>query len=375
MSPPPLSIIRSSESNNILFEGKCKGESRNLTSIEGKINQSVILQPEHLSSISNRNTSFHHSQLGLTSTSFLARGNTVFSCTNAAFKPHKQLCNGENRQGIDNMTVPIINTNTGTLQCCDNEQNKSSLIATIGIKNISYTLSNDSPMSNPHQNPPRAVQINKPSNQQTHLDALKTPNTVSYRHRESNQNFSHQHRRRPVYQRGNTDPQFMENNDSASQRQDKKNSCHPAVPIACSSVGSSANATSPVLTYSHKQVTESVGLSSPLKNVPTATTTIRPSSCVYLRPEQNIPDVFVASRRSTTFKPIVEASKVENNKGEIRRESHLEENINSHHIQNSSFNVHGAKNKSCAKLELPNNNNDASISRDDIVVTMRSVNV
>ena len=70
--------------------------------------------------------------------------------------------------------------------------------------------------------------------------------------------------------------------------------------------------------------------------------------CVYLRPEQNIPDVF-----STAFKPINEnnLSKVDDDDDDDDRKN-------------------GESNP-----DRDSGSGEQTISRDDIVVTMRSVNV
>ena len=70
-------------------------------------------------------------------------------------------------------------------------------------------------------------------------------------------------------------------------------------------------------------------------------------SCVYLRPEQNIPEVF-ANPGSSVFKPIDEV--LDGNNSDV----------------NDNNDLAGNSNRS---------ENTGAISRDDIVVTMRSVNV
>ena len=71
--------------------------------------------------------------------------------------------------------------------------------------------------------------------------------------------------------------------------------------------------------------------------------------CVYLRPEQNIPDVF-----STAFKPINESSLCKADDDDDNDSDHANEDLSSAEKTGSG---------------------EQTISRDDIVVTMRSVNV
>ena len=342
-----------------------------MTSIEKGINHTIILQPKNLSLADNYKRSFHHSHSALATTSFQLKGPTSLSFTNVAFKPNNHLRNVENMEIIKKHEVPVDNMNIGPKSHEKNQQNKSFLTAkTTNTKPSAFSPSLKSPLKITKVNPPRDTLTDKATNQQIHHEGFKAFNYNSHNTKEGNQNFSHLHRRRPVYQRGNTEAQFVEKIKPIPQEQAKENSHFSSVPTACSTLGSSARTSSSIATIA----SESTSASSLVKNGHMSMTTVRPSGCVYLRPEQNIPEVFVASRRSTTFKPIVEAAKIESGKGEMASKLHLKEDGHSQHMNNSCENVNTVGNTNRAKLELPINNN-ALISRDDIVVTMRSVNV
>ena len=82
------------------------------------------------------------------------------------------------------------------------------------------------------------------------------------------------------------------------------------------------------------------------ENIPGSSSISGSGSCVYLRPEQNIPEVF-ANPGNSVFKPIDE---VDGNNSDV----------------NDNNDLAGNSNRS---------ETTGAISRDDIVVTMRSVNV
>merc|ERR1712150_3662 len=190
----------------------------------------------------------------------------------------------------------------------------------------------------------------------------------------SNLNFSHQHRRRPVYQRSNTEPQLPDDNTSTSIHPEMKhfssnNTGINSIPLGCDSA-----APSHITSFPNKKVPDSLGVSSSYKNISGRSSNVIPTGCVYLRPEQNIPDVFFASRKATTFKPIVEVPKSGYDNRELRRETHSIEHNRSHIVQNDKL-IDAKSKNNCSSDVQPITDNETSISRDDIVVTMRSVNV
>ena len=192
------------------------------------------------------------------------------------------------------------------------------------------------------------------------------------------QTFSHQQRRRPVYFRGNAELQSAINIQSNCIRIPNKTSPpeNNTTPVDYSSAEYSSNVTSPVSsTFSDGKTgrLQDAGVPSD-SNISKDPSRVCPSSLVYLRPEQNIPDVFFASRRSATFKPIVEVSTKQNLGNEIRRDSRLDDVSKAHATVNTGLNNIESSNASCSEMH-PSIDNDSGISRDDIVVTMRSVNV
>ena len=312
----------------------------------------------------------HHSEKELTSTRSVTRGNAVFSSSNdGALKGHKHLSNSKSMHVKDNSAFHSADRKTKVLQFNAKNYNNSFLCKVTNIGEGNDAISCKSPLSNACQDGSQNNHATKQVENQFQFIASKSPYHSSNQAKEINQNFSHQHRRRPVYQRCNVDPTFSDSNNCASRLSDMNNPSYGGDPVECSSIGHSSNATSPVVTYPTKKNRE-VFREPPHQSMSSANPTIRPSSCVYLRPEQNIPDVFVASRRSTTFKPIVESSNGENQHGEKRRVKHIADDSNFSHVHNKSFK--GNENASIGGNE---NDNEASISRDDIVVTMRSVNV
>ena len=302
------------------------------------------------------------------STTTDTNGGTVFSPNNGAFKPHMPLSTLENIQVINSHSIFMGNQKS---ELAKTEQRNGTLQNKNEIDNNNLVFCNKSSLNVTGQLNSRNLGISEPCKEKTNSDA---PNTQNISPGHTKQNFSHQHRRRPVYQRSNTDPPLSDNtHHSTSKLADMKNSSKNNATVTPSSIGSSSNPTSPVISYLNNTNLESLGCLASLNGISTDNTAIRPSSCVYLRPEQNIPDVFFASRRSTTFKPIVEASKVENNNNRERRiEARLAKD--SYMLQNNNLDKNGSDNKVRNEVH-PRTDNNASISRDDIVVTMRSVNV
>ena len=296
-------------------------------------------------------------------TSIDTNGSTVLSPNISAFKP---LSTSKNMQVINSHSVFM-----GNHKSILAEKDQRS-IALENNNEMYKNFCNKSTSNVTAQLHSRNLENHEPSKEKTNSDAFNTQNISPH---QTKQHFSHQHRRRPVYQRCNTDPPFSDNNHhSTSKLADMKNSSKTNAMVAFSSVGSASNPTSPVISYLNKNNFESLGCPTSLNGISTDNAVIRPSSCVYLRPEQNIPDVFVASRRSTTFKPIVESSKVDNSNTEKRIEEHLSNGSHCYMLQNNNLDRNGSNNNVCNEVQS-RIDHDASISRDDIVVTMRSVNV
>ena len=218
------------------------------------------------------------------------------------------------------------------------------------VPNLKYTLALQ------NKSPPlmQSKQI------ETHDSGLKTAhlqNLNNVRQNTPNGKFSHQNRRRPVYQRSNTEPESLEENFLSSVNPDL-DSLH--IPTNTS--------------YPSKQICKSPDTPFPTKSITGSSNNTIPTGCVYLRPEQNIPDVFFASRNATTFKPIVELPKSEHGNIDDRKETKSVEQERSALVRHQKS--IGGENKSISTNEImPKHNQDISISRDDIVVTIRSVNV
>lgn len=218
------------------------------------------------------------------------------------------------------------------------------------VPNLKYTLA--------HQN--KSHPLMQPKQIENHDSGLKTPhlqNLNNVRQNTPNGKFSHQNRRRPVYQRSNTEPESLEENFLSSINPNL-DSLH--IPTNTS--------------YPSKQICKSPDTPFPTKSITGSSNNPIPTGCVYLRPEQNIPDVFFASRNATTFKPIVELPKSEHGNIDDRKDTKPVDQERSAIVRHQK--LIGGENKSISTNEImPKNDQDISISRDDIVVTMRSVNV
>lgn len=196
---------------------------------------------------------------------------------------------------------------------------------------------------------------------------LQKPNTGQSNKISSNGKFSHQNRRRPVYQRSNTEPESVEEATFPSMNQSLS---------SLSSIGNQPNFTP--LGYDsskmndntlcqNEHVSKTFEASTPTNHPPGSTSNVIPTGCVYLRPEQNIPDVFFASRKATTFKPIVDRSGQE-----VTRDANVVNHGKCLSDQDSKMFDEERKTTNDMQSRC---DQDISISRDDIVVTMRSVNV
>ena len=302
-----------------------------------------------------------------------SREKPLFSSTNGAFVPHDRASQFQN-YNKSKFGVPIKGLGRSVI-----DQNQSFLEKTsIGTDPQKRVVINIQTESDDNQ----AMSKNMETRQQKNM-RLDTSNRNNLKissdiFKDDRQTFSHQQRRRPVYFRGNAELQSAINNQSNCIRIPKKTS--PAenniTPVEYSSAGYSSNLTSPVsATFSDGKSgrLQDAGVPS-VNNISQDPSKVCPSSLVYLRPEQNIPDVFFASRRSATFKPIVEVSTKQNVGNEMRRDSRLDDVSNAHATESTSLNNIESSNASCSEMHA-NIDNDSGISRDDIVVTMRSVNV
>ena len=323
-------MLREGKSMSSVFGVKSKNGcvNSNVPSDEKEVKKSIILQPNDLSNIQGQNSrSLDIPQPSLTNHIENDSKSPVLSLVNSAFKPHKSSPNLNNTLGHPNSGPTSI---------------QSSLHGSNGL-------------------PLKKLDLQK-------IDK------GSFNKHSSNVTFSHQNRRRPVYQRSSTEPESFEDATPSSMNQSL---------TSLSSKGNSMNGTSSgyISSKSDKNVScpiaqrgQLFGGSSPNKSSSVSNANVAPIGCVYLRPEQNIPDVFFASRKATTFKPIKEIPKTEHSNGELIKDARLVKDLRN------------AKEKSKKSIDLERNctsdndvqttsGQDISISRDDIVVTMRSVNV
>ena len=325
-SPLPLSMPREGKSMSSVFGVKSKNgcHKSNVPSDEKEVKKSIILQPNDLSSIQGQNPrSLDIPQPSLTNHIENNRESPVLSPVHSAFKPHKSSPNLNNTLGHPNSGHTTI---------------QSSLHGSNGL-------------------PLKKLNLQK-------------VDKGSFNKHSSSAKFSHQNRRRPLYQRSNTEPESFEEATLSSMNPSLTSLSSNGNLINGTSSGyisskADINASCPIA-----QVGQLFGGSSPTKNSSGSHTNVVPIGCVYLRPEQNIPDVFFASRKATTFKPIEDIPKIEHSNNDSRLVKDLK----------------NAKDKSKKSIDVerncisdndvqPTSDQDISISRDDIVVTMRSVNV
>ena len=302
-----------------------------------------------------------------------SRDKPLFSSTNGAFVPQNRASQFQNHNK-SKLGVPTKGLGRSVI-----DQSQSFLETTsIGTDPQKRIHSNIQTVNDDNQ----AISKNMETRQQKNmrLDASNRNNLEisSDIFKDDRQTFSHQQRRRPVYFRGNAELQSAINNQSNCIRTPKKTSPpgNNLTPVEYSSAGYSSNVTSPVsATFSDGKTGGLQDAAVPsVNNISQDPSKVCPSSLVYLRPEQNIPDVFFASRRSATFKPIVEVSTKQNLGNEMRRDSRLDDVSKAHVTESTSLDNIESSNASCSKMQA-GIVNDSAISRDDIVVTMRSVNV
>ena len=344
-------------------------------SIRNRIHQSLILLPGNLSSIeSHRNNVINNRpQMKTLDKTIPSREKPLFSSSNGAFVPHNRESQFQN-YNKSKFGVPTKSFGRSVI-----DQNRSFLDKTsIGTDPQKCAVSNTQTESDDNQVISKNIETRQQKNMR--LDASNRNNIKisSDIFKDDTQTFSHQQRRRPVYFRGNAELQSAINNQSNCIRIPEKTSPPENIitPTDHSSAGYSSNVTSPVSsTFSDGRTRrlQDAGVPSG-NNISQDPSKVCPSSLVYLRPEQNIPDVFFASRRSATFKPIVEVSTKQNVGNEMRRDSRLGDVSKAHATESASVNNIESSNGSCSEMH-PSIDNDSGISRDDIVVTMRSVNV
>ena len=322
-SPLPISTHRDAKSTISVFGGKNKNDSQSnhSTSNNNQIMQSVILQPKEFLDCRRRiGQSLNDSPSSLENSLENHGVTQVSSLAHSAFKPHK--------------SFPNLN-NTSLHQSLEPTSIQSTLNGSNGL--------------------------------QLKTLKLQTPNKGQSNKSSSNGKFSHQNRRRPVYQRSNTEPESLEEatfpsmNQSFSSVSSIRNQTN-FTPLGCDSSKMNNNSL-----CQNEQVCKTFEASTPTKHPPGSTSNVIPAGCVYLRPEQNIPDVFFASRKATTFKPIVDRSGIE-----VTRDVNVLNHGRCSSDQDSKMFDEEIKTSNDMQSRC---DQDISISRDDIVVTMRSVNV
>ena len=79
------------------------------------------------------------------------RGNTVFSTTNGAFKPHKQSSNLENMHVTDRSSMLTSNLKSETVQGVDKTQSSVALTKPTDIHKVNPSFSNKPRLSIPNQ--------------------------------------------------------------------------------------------------------------------------------------------------------------------------------------------------------------------------------
>ena len=230
-----------------------------------------------------------------------SREKPLFSSTNGAFVPHNHASQFQN-YNKSKFGVPTKCSGRSVM-----DQNQSYLEKpSIGTDPQKRVVSNIQTESDDHQEISKNIELRQPKNMRLDTSNRNNLKISSDIFKDDKQTFSHQQRRRPVYFRGNAELQSAINNQSNCIPKKKSPPENNITAVDYSSAGYSSNLSSPVRsTFSDGKTgrLQDAGVQS-VNNISQDPSKVCPSSLVYLRPEQNIPDVFFASRRSATFKEI-----------------------------------------------------------------------